>query len=79
MAATQKLRWWKMILLAVAGLVFCLVAIVTVVVEREADYTMQSLGGDGLLTDQDLVDVVRREHADGVAADQLARYAVVAP
>jgi hypothetical protein len=48
MAATQKLRWWKMILLAVAGLLFCLVAIVTVVVEREADYSLKSLGSDGV-------------------------------
>ena len=36
-----------MILLAVAGLLFCGLAIVTVVVEREADYSLQSLGGEG--------------------------------
>jgi len=47
MAATHKLRWWKMILLAVAGLLFCGLAIVTVVVEREADYSLQSLGREG--------------------------------
>ena len=48
MAATQKFRWWKMILLAVAGLLLCGLAIVTVVVEREADYNLRSLGGEGV-------------------------------
>ena len=36
-----------MIVLAVAGFLLCVIAIVTIVVEREADYTLQSLGGDG--------------------------------
>ena len=44
MTATQKFRWLKVILLAVAGLLFCGLGIVTVVVEREADYSLQSLG-----------------------------------
>ena len=47
MPATKKFRWWKMILLTAVGLLLCGAAIVTVVVEREADYTLQSLGGDG--------------------------------
>jgi hypothetical protein len=47
MVPTQKFRWWKMTLLAVVVILLCGVAIVTVVVEREADYTMQSLGADG--------------------------------
>ncbi len=37
-----------MILLSLVGLVLCGVAIVTVVVEREADYALQSLGGGEL-------------------------------
>jgi hypothetical protein len=32
------------VLLSVAGLLFCGLAIVTVAVEREADYSLQSLG-----------------------------------
>lgn len=47
MAASQKSRSLKMILFVVLGLVLCGVAIVTFVVEREADYSLQSLGGEG--------------------------------
>ena len=47
MAATRRIRWWKMIILAAVGSVLCGLAIVTVFVEREADYTLQSLGGEG--------------------------------
>jgi len=47
MAATWMSRWWKRILLAVAVLLLGGVAIVTVGVEREAEYTLQSLGGQG--------------------------------
>jgi hypothetical protein len=42
----KSLRW-KAILFALVGILLCGVAIVTVVVEREADYTLQSLGGLG--------------------------------
>ncbi len=38
-----------MIVLAVVGLMVCGVAIVTIVVEREAEYAIQSLGGAGKL------------------------------
>ena len=37
-----------MILLAVAGPLFCGPTILTMVVEREADYSLQSLGGEGV-------------------------------
>lgn len=47
MAATRRFRWWKLILLVAAGFLLCGLAIVTVFVEREADYTLQSLGGEG--------------------------------
>lgn len=47
MAATWMSRWWKRILLAVAGLLLGGVANVTVAVEREAEYTLQLLGGQG--------------------------------
>ena len=47
MPATMRSRKWKKILLAVAGFLLCGVAIVTIVVEREADYTLQPLGGEG--------------------------------
>ena len=47
MTAPTKSRRWKVILLTVVGFLLCGVAIVSVVVEREAEYTLQSLGGDG--------------------------------
>lgn len=47
MAATWMSRWWKRILLGVASLLLGGVVIVTVAVEREAEYTLQSLGAEG--------------------------------
>jgi hypothetical protein len=47
MTATRGFRWWKMILLAMAGFLPCGLAVMAVFVEREADYTLQPLGGDG--------------------------------
>lgn len=47
MAATRATRWWKMILPAHAGLLLCVLAIVTVVVVRDAVDALQSLGGEG--------------------------------
>jgi hypothetical protein len=46
-SAPKKTRWWKAILLALAGTVLAGLAIVTVAVEQEADYTLQLLGGKG--------------------------------
>ena len=46
MAEIRRFRWWKLILLTASGLLLCGLAIVTVFVEREADYTLQSLGGE---------------------------------
>lgn len=43
MAATRRFQLWKMILLVAAGFLLCGLVIVTVFVEREADYTLQSL------------------------------------
>lgn len=46
-AETRKSQWWKKILFASLGFLLVGVVTVTVFVEREADYTLQSLGGEG--------------------------------
>jgi hypothetical protein len=47
MYATRKLKSWKRFLIALTALLLCGVGVLLVVVEREADYTLQPLGGDG--------------------------------
>jgi len=47
MLATKKIRRWKLILFAAVSILLGGVALVTVVVEHEADYALQSLGGNG--------------------------------
>ena len=49
MLGTRKSRWWKLIALAVLGFLLCGVAVVTIVVEWEAEYTLRSLGDEGKL------------------------------
>ncbi len=47
MPEIRKRAGWKMIVLAIIGILLCGVAIVTIFVEREGSYTLRSLGGGG--------------------------------